>query len=88
MLVASCPIVEQAYEILALALELENFGCVMLDKFVVGGIISKLRPSLTDFVTFLKLKKRDFGIADFIGSLDVEEKARAKDARGKKVGEF
>ena len=52
---------------------------------MAGGIIAKLRPSLTSFVTSLKHKRRDFGIANFIGCLYVEQKARAKYAHGKKV---
>ena len=35
--------------------------------------------------TSLKHKIEEFSIADLIGSLDVEEKARAKDVRGKKI---
>jgi hypothetical protein len=33
----------------------------------------------------LKHKRQQFGIADLIGSLDIEKKARAKDVRDKKV---
>ena len=35
-------VVEQAHEIQTLAKELENFGMVLPDKFVVGRIIAKL----------------------------------------------
>jgi hypothetical protein len=38
-----------------------------------------------DFATSLKHKRKEFSIADLIGSLDVEEKARAKDTRRKGV---
>jgi hypothetical protein len=38
-------VVEQAHEIQALAKELEQFPCVLPDKFVAGGIIAKLPPS-------------------------------------------
>jgi hypothetical protein len=38
-----------------------------------------------DFVTTLKHMRCDFGIANLNSSLDVEKKARVKDARGKKV---
>ena len=38
-------VVEQAHEIHALAKELEQFPCVLLDKFVASGIIAKLPPS-------------------------------------------
>ena len=55
------------------------------DKFGARGIIAKLPPTWTDFATSLKHKRKEFNIADLIGSLDVEEKARAKDTRGKGV---
>jgi hypothetical protein len=63
------------------------FGYVLPDKFVAGCMISKLPQTWTDFATSLKHKRQEFGIAELIGSLDVEEKARAKDVHGKKVGE-
>ena len=66
-------VVEQAHEIHMLAKDLKNCSkeapCVLPDKFVAGSIISKLPPSWKDFAT----------------SLDVEEKARAKDTRGKGI---
>jgi hypothetical protein len=78
-------VVEQAHEIQSLAKELEGFKCVLLDKFVAGGIIAKLPPAWMDFATSLTHKRKEFSIADLIDSLDVEEKARAKDTRGKGV---
>jgi len=78
-------VVEQAHKIQTLAKELEIFSCVLPDKFVAGCIIAKLPQAWTDFATSLKHKRQEFGIADLIGSLDVEEKARAKDVRGKKT---
>lgn len=78
-------VVEQAHEIQSLAKELEQFPCVLPDKFVAGGIISKLPPSWKDFATSLKHKRQEFSVADLIGTLDVEERARAKDIRGKGV---
>ena len=51
-------VVEQAHEIHALAKELEQFPCVLPDKFVVGSIITKLPLSLRDFATSLKHKRR------------------------------
>jgi hypothetical protein len=45
--------VEQAHEIQALVKELELFPCLLLDKFVVGGIIAKLLPSWRDFANSL-----------------------------------
>jgi hypothetical protein len=80
-------VVEQAHEVQTLAKELGMFGCVLPDKFVAGCMISKLPQTWTDFATSLKHKRQEFGIAELIGSLDVEEKARAKDVHGKKVGE-
>nr|CAE01619.3 OSJNBa0042L16.8 [Oryza sativa Japonica Group] len=77
--------VVEAHEIQMLAKELENNNCELPDKFVVGGIIAKLPPSWSDFATSLKHKRQEFSVSDFIGSLGVEEKARAKDVRGKKV---
>jgi len=50
---------------------------------VVGCIIAKLPWTWINFATSLKHKR----FADLIGSLDVEEKARAKDVRNKKIVE-
>jgi hypothetical protein len=52
---------------------------------VASGIIAKLPPSWTDFATTLKYKRQEFSVAELIGSLDVEERARAKETRGKGV---
>jgi hypothetical protein len=52
---------------------------VVLDEFVAGDIIAKLPPSWRDFVTALKHKRVHMSILDLIASLDVEEKAQAKD---------
>ena len=82
-------VVEQAHEIHTLAKDLKNCSkespCVLPDKFVTGGIISKLPPSWRDFATSLKYKRQEFTINGLIETLDVEEKARAKDIRGKGV---
>ncbi|KAK1650770.1 hypothetical protein QYE76_068575 [Lolium multiflorum] len=72
-------VVEQAHEIQSLAKELEQFKCTLPDKFVAGGIIAKLPPSWRNFATSLKHKRQEFSVSDLIGSLHVEEKARAKD---------
>jgi len=72
-------VVEQAHEIQALAKELELFPCPLFDKFVAGGIVAKLPPSWKDFGTSLKHKRQEFNIEELIGTLDVEEGARAKD---------
>jgi hypothetical protein len=77
--------VEQAHEIQALAMELEQFPCVLPDKFVAGGIIAKLPPYWMDFATTIKHKRQEFSMAELIGSLDVEERVRAIDTRGKGV---
>ena len=63
--------------------ELENFGCVLPEKFVAGCIIAKLLLTWIDFTTSLKHKRQEFVIADLTVSLDVEEKTRAKDFRSK-----
>jgi hypothetical protein len=71
-------IVEQAHKIQSLAKELEGFKCELPDNFVVGCIIVKLPPTWMDFATSPKHKRKEFNIADHIGSLDVKEKARVK----------
>ncbi|KAK1603864.1 hypothetical protein QYE76_027537 [Lolium multiflorum] len=76
-------VVEQAHEIQSLAKELEQFKCTLPDKFVAGGIIAKLPPSWRNFATSLKHKRQEFSVLDLIGSLHVEEKARAKDTRAR-----
>ena len=50
---------------------------------MADGIIAKLPPFWRDFATSLKHKRQEFSVAKHIGSLDVEERARAKDNRGK-----
>ena len=81
--------VEQAHEIHTLAKDLKNCSkdapCVLSDKFVARGIISKMPPSWKDFATSLKHKRQAPTIDGLIGTLDVEEKARAKDARRKGI---
>ena len=82
-------VVEHDHEIHTLAKDLRNYSkespCVLLYKFVAGGIISKLPHSWRDFATSLKHKRQKFTIDGLIGTLDVEEKVRAKDIRGKGV---
>ncbi len=78
-------VVQQAHEIQSIAKELEQFTCVLPDKFIAGGIIAKLPPSWRNFATSLKHKRQEFSVMDLIGSLDVEEKARAKDTRARGV---
>jgi hypothetical protein len=52
---------------------------------VARGIIAKLPPSWRDFATALKHNMVHISILDFITSLDVEEKAHAKDERSKRA---
>ena len=52
---------------------------------MAGGIIAKLPSSWRDFATSLKHMRQEFSVAELIGSLDVEERARTKDMRGKGV---
>ena len=53
-------VVEQAHEIQSFARELEHFNCMPPDKFVAGGIITKLPPSWRNFATLLKHKRQEF----------------------------
>jgi hypothetical protein len=76
-------VVEQAHEIQWMAKELEHLKINLPDKFVAGGIIAKFPPSWRDFATTLKYKRMEISVSDLIASLDVEEKARAKDGRSK-----
>jgi hypothetical protein len=80
-------VVEQAHGIQALVKDLEMHGCDLPDKFVAGCMSAKLPPSWTEFATSLKHKRREFDVTQHIGTLDVEDKARAKDVKGKKVAE-
>jgi hypothetical protein len=77
--VANKSVVEQAHEIQRLAKELELLKCVLPDEFVAGCIIVKLPSSWRNFVTSLKYKRQKISVENLISSLDVEEKARAKD---------
>jgi hypothetical protein len=51
---------------------------VLPNKFLAGGIITKLPQSWREFPNTLKHKRQEISVADLKGSLDVEEKARAK----------
>jgi hypothetical protein len=48
---------------------------------VAGDIIAKLPSYWKDFATSLKHKTQEFNVAELIGTLDVEERARAKDKK-------
>jgi hypothetical protein len=78
-------VVEQAHEIQALVKDLEMHGCELPDKFAAGCMIAKLPPSWTEFATSLKHKRREFDVTQLIGTLDVEDKARAKVSRERKL---
>jgi hypothetical protein len=45
-------------------------------------IIARLPPTRMDFATSLKHKRKEFNIADLIGSLDVEGPEKATRGRG------
>ena len=59
--------------------ELELLKCHLPNKFVARCIIAKLPSSWRNFTTALKHKIQEISIEHLIVSLDVEEKARAKD---------
>jgi hypothetical protein len=63
--------------------EVELLKIVVLDEFVDGGIIPKLPSLWRDFTTTLKHKRTHMSISDLIASLNVKEKARAKDGQSK-----
>jgi hypothetical protein len=65
--------------------ELELLKIVVPDEFVAGGIIAKLPPLWRDFAAALKHKRVHMSISDLIGSLNVEQKAQAKDGQSKGV---
>jgi hypothetical protein len=76
-------VVTQDHEIQCMAKELALLKIVIHDEFVARGIICKLPPSWRNFTTALKHKRMHMSISDLIASLDVEEKAQAKDRRSK-----
>ena len=77
--------VEQVHEIQSFAREHEHFNRMLPDKFVAGGIITMLPPSWRNFATLLKHKRQEFFVLDLIGTLNVQEKARAKDTRARGI---
>ena len=86
-MVNSRPVVEQAHEIQCIAKEFEHLKCALPDKFVAGCIIAKLPPPWRNFATSLKHKRQEISVENLIASLDVEEKARAKDTAEKGEGQ-
>ena len=79
---AAKSLVAQAHEMLLLVGEIASLGCPLPDRFVAAGIIAKLLASWRYFATTLKHKREDISTENLIIALDVEEKARAKDAPG------
>jgi hypothetical protein len=63
--------------------ELALLKLVVPDEFVARGTIAKLPSSWRDFAAALKHKRVHMSILDLIASLDVEEKAQAKDGQSK-----
>ena len=78
-MVSNKPIIEQAHEIQRLSKELKLLKCVLPDEFMAGCIIAKLPSAWRNFATSLKHKRQKISVENLIASLDVEEKARAKD---------
>jgi hypothetical protein len=72
-------VVTHAHKIQCMVKEVAFLKISLPDEFVARGIIAKLPPSWRDFATALKHKRVHMSISDLIASLDVEEKARAKD---------
>ena len=52
---------------------------------MAGCIIAKWPPSWRSFTITLKHKRQEISVESLIASFEVEEKARAKDAHGKKI---
>jgi hypothetical protein len=72
-------VVTQTHEIRCMVKELGLLKIVVPDEFVDGGIIAKLPPSWRDFATAIKHNRVHMSILDLIASVDVDEKAQAKD---------
>ncbi|WVZ71715.1 hypothetical protein U9M48_020267 [Paspalum notatum var. saurae] len=72
----------EAHDIQCIAKELEILKCSLPDPFVAGCIIAKLPSSWRSFAIALKHKRTKISVEELIASLDVEEKARAKDTKG------
>ncbi|WVZ50723.1 hypothetical protein U9M48_001951 [Paspalum notatum var. saurae] len=75
-------IVQQAHDIQCIAKELKILKCSLPDPFVASCIIAKLPSSWRNFATALKHKRTKISVEELIASLDVEEKAWAKDTKG------
>jgi hypothetical protein len=79
-------VVQQAHEIQCIAKELELLKGALPNKFVEVCITAKLSPSWRNFTTALKHKRYEISVENLIASLDVEEKARAKNTTEKGEG--
>lgn len=73
-------IVAHAHDLQLLVGEISHLGCVLPPKFLVVAIVAKLPTTWRDFATSLQHKREEISIEDLIVALDVEEKARVKDA--------
>jgi len=75
--------VEHAHEVQCIVKDLDLLKCPIPDKFVAGCIIAKLPFTWRNFATTLKHKRQEISVENLIATLDVEEKARKKDASEK-----
>ena len=78
-MVGNRSIVEQAHEVQRIAKELEVLKCVIPNEFVARCIIAKLPSSWRGFGTTIKQRRQKISVENLIASLDIDEKARAKD---------
>jgi hypothetical protein len=78
-------IVTQAHDLYLLVGDIAHLGCALPPKFVAAAIVAKLPAEWHDFATSIKHKREEISMEDLIVALDVEEKARAKDAQTKNV---
>jgi hypothetical protein len=78
-------IVTQAHDLQLLVGDIAHLGCALPPKFVAAAIVAKLPAEWRDFATSIKHKREEISMEDLIAALDVEEKARAKDAQTKNV---
>jgi len=76
-------VVEHAHEVQCIVKDLDLLKCPIPDKFVAGCIIAKLPFTWRNFATTLKHKRQEISVENLIATLDVEEKARKKDASEK-----
>jgi hypothetical protein len=77
--------VTQAHDLQLLVGDIAHLGCALPPKFVAVAIVAKLPAEWHDSATSIKHKREEISMEDLIAALDVEEKARAKDAQTKNV---